>query len=559
MIAYTVFLLFIIGIFSSLKVGVKVDKVLAFVTFASLFLVFLNFCDNMMSAIEHSFTFEWSTSPGRDLKLEMLSNPATYGLVLPCFIITLLACLNNLLFRYEERRSAYSAVLIFNLSALIILITSNNFVQLISALFVVDILSLFLIKDTVNCQRYVMLNMCADMILFSVLAVINSRVNSLDIQEIWRYRQIGFHADFAALAGLTAIFAKLGFAVFQIGIMPLSNIRFHRIQNVLFLSSPLAALILLMKFNGLWRISDYFTHYADAACFLTLIWAFIGSICTNNYKAKAIYWQMSFWSLMVALLRFYGFVWIPEFTCLLVEMYALICAVYLIYFYNNRGKTVTYMMNLRLTHKKRLISCFCIILLSLTAMANTLMFMYNNVNRWCIWTFAILFLLSLASTLGQIYFHKGKRNVGVQHNICFKWWVLLELLTLCGGVLYAAQITKAPVWGTALAFTLLVLLPIWHKTAGIYEIEFLQNNDILSKIYKWAIKSLRLSGRVFWLLIDRLFLEKIVLETAIIASKVSLRLFRRLHNNGFVGALFIAAVLILLLYFSAKQGGLIHG
>ena len=92
MIAYTVFLLFIIGIFSSLKVGVKVDKVLAFVTFASLFLVFLNFCDNMMSAIEHSFTFEWSTSPGRDLKLEMLSNPATYGLVLPCFIITLLAC-----------------------------------------------------------------------------------------------------------------------------------------------------------------------------------------------------------------------------------------------------------------------------------------------------------------------------------------------------------------------------------------------------------------------------------------------------------------------------------
>lgn len=559
MIAYTVFLLFIIGIFSSLKVGVKVDKVLAFVTFASLFLVFWNFCDNMLAATEHAFAFEWNTAQGRDLKLEMLSNPATYSLVLPCFIITLLACLNNLLFRYEERRSAYSSVLIFNLSALIILITSNNFVQLISALFIVDILSLFLIKDTINCQRYVMLNMCADMILFSVLAVINSRVNSLDIQEIWRYRQIGFHADFAALAGLTAIFAKLGFAFFQIGIMPLHNIRFHRIQNVLFLSSPLAALILLLKFNGLWRISDYFTTYADAACILTLGWAFIGAVCTNNFKSKIIYWQMSFWALMVALLRFYGFVWIPEFTYLLVEMYALLCAFYLIYFYNNRGRTVTYMMNLRLTHKKRLISCFCIILLAITAMANTLMFMYNNVNRWYIWTFAVLFLLSVSSTIGQIYFYNGKRNVGVQHNISFKWWVFLELLALCGCALYTAQVYKAPVWGTALAFTLLVVLPIWHKTAGLYEISFLQQNDILGKIYKWVIKSLRLSGRVFWLLIDRLFLEKIVLETAVALSKTSLRLFRRLHNNGFVGVMLIVIILAVLLIVSAQQGGLIHG
>ena len=75
MIAYTVLLLFCIGIFSSIKVGVKVDKVLAFVTFASLFLVFANFCDGMLDAAEHSFSFMWNTSSGRDLKFEIISNP----------------------------------------------------------------------------------------------------------------------------------------------------------------------------------------------------------------------------------------------------------------------------------------------------------------------------------------------------------------------------------------------------------------------------------------------------------------------------------------------------
>lgn len=556
MIAYTVFLLFLIGIFSSFKVSVKVDKVLAFVAFTSLFFVFINFCDGMLSGNEHTFSFMWNTSQGQDLTFEIISDATTYQLVLPCFLLTLLGCLHNLLFRYEERRSAYMSILIFNLVTLIVLITSNNFVQLISALFIVDILSVFMIKDTYTSQRYVMLNMCADMALFSVLAVINARVDSLSIQEIWRYRQIGFHADFAALTGLTAIFAKLGFALFQVGLMPFKNVRYHRMQNIMFLSSPMAALILLLKFNGLWRISDYFTLYADIACVFTFVWAFIGNMCTDNFKAKVIYWQMLFWALMVSLLRFYGFAWIPEFTCLMVEMYILLTAFYLIYFYNNRGRTVTYMMNLRFTHSKRLYSTYVIILLALTAMANTLMQMYNNVNRYYIWSFAGFFLLSIAATIGQIYFSDKKRRYGAQHDLNFKWLVFLELTALCAGVLYAAQFYKAPVWGTALTFLLLCRLPLWQKTAALYQVPALQNSDALGSFYRGLFQSLRLSGRVFWLLIDRLFLEKIVLGTAIYLSKICLRTFKYVHTHRLIGGIVVIVVLALLLELSYRQGGM---
>lgn len=559
MIAYTVFLLFIIGIFSSIKVGVKVDKALAFVTFASLFFIFANFCDSMIDVDEHYFSFAWNTSQGRILKFDILSNAYNYALVLPCFLITLLGVLHNLLYRCEERKSAYISLLIFNLIALIILITSNNFVQLTSALFIVDILALFMIKDIKAAQSYLLLNMAADMMLFTVLALIDSRVNSLDISEIMRYRQIGFHADFAALTGLTAIFAKLGFAVFQIGNMALKDIRFHRMQNVLLLSSPMAALILLIKFNMLWRISDYFNIYADVACCITFLWAFGGSIVADNFQAKIVYWQMLFWALFVELLRCYGFVWTPGFTYLLLEMYALISILYLLYFCNNRCKTVSQMMKLRITHKKRLISIAVLLFLVLMAMANTLIQMGNNTNRYYIWAFYGLFSGSLAVTISQILFYRGKRYAGVQHDIKFKWAVLTELLFLCGALLYGMQWQNLLVWSAPLLFVLLLFIPWLRKTAVFYKISWLQKGNILGRIYHNLIKSFRLCGRVFWLLFDHLFLEKIVLGTAIACSGICLRLFRRLHTSTVIGSLMVIFVLIMLLWYSYLSGGHING
>ena len=559
MIAYTVLLLFCIGIFSSIKVGVKVDKVLAFVTFASLFLVFANFCDGMLDAAEHSFSFMWNTSSGRNLKFEIISNPYNYALVMPCFLITLLGCLHSVLFRAEERKSAYSSLLILNLTALIILITSNNFVQLISALFIVDILALFMIKDIKAAQPYMLLNMVADMVLFSVLALINSRVDSLDIKEILRYRQIGFHADFAALAGLTAIFTKLGFAVFQVGNMALKDIRFHRMQNVLLLSSPMAALILLLKFNMLWRISDYFNIYADIACYVTLVWAFIGSITVNNFQAKVIYWQTAFWALMVELLRFYGFAWIPNFTYLLIEMYVFISALYLLYFYNNRCRNVSQMMRLRLTHKKRLASVAFVLLLTAAAMANTLTQMYNQENYRCIWLFAGLFSVSTATVIGQVFFYQGKRYSGVQHDISFKWGVFLELIALCCCLLYRAQWKNPALWAVPAVFALLCACPLLWKTAYFYKVRYWQRGDVLNRIYLVIIKSFRLCGRVFWLLIDRLFLDKVILGTAVGASHVCLRTFRKIHTKPLFGGVVIVLAMIGLLWYSYLAGGGYNG
>lgn len=556
MIAYTTLLLFLIGLFSSIKVGVKVDKILSLVTFTSLFLVFLGFCDGMNSVREHVFSFSWNTTTGNSLKLEIISNSYNYLLVWPCFALTVLSALNALLFHYEKR-STYFSVLIFNLTALIVLITSNNFVQLLSALFVIDIISPFLIKNVEAYRRYVLLNLLADMILFMVLAVINCRVASLDIRQIILYRNVGMHKDFVALAGLTAVFAKFGFFLFQIGVMNLRKIRFHRMMNVLFLSSPLATLILLLKFSALWRTSAYFILYLDIVCICTIVWGALGSLFANNFKAKVIYWQMSFWALFVELLRFHGFIWFSGFTFLLLEMYLFACLMYLFYYYNHRQQLMLKIKNMPLINKRACAYTLLLLIATIAAMSNTLTILYNNMNRYYIWTFAILFILSLSAVIKQLFSKEKNKKIHIHDDIPVNGFIFVELTLLCTFLLQDWRYAEPSVWcGTALFSLLCVCNPL-AKTEFLYNIKGIQNKDILGRLYYTLIKSFRLCGKFFWLLIDRLFMEKIVLSLLISFIHVLMHFFRKIHSSNIVGGVLGVVLLIIFLgysYYRAEVG-----
>ena len=152
--------------------------------------------------------------------------------------------------------------------------------------------------------------------------------------------------------------------------------------------------------------------------------------------------------------------------------------------------------------------------------------------------------------VGQIFFYKGKRYSGVQHNITFKWGVFLELAVLCCGLLYRAKWNNAVIWAAPLTFSLLCICPLLWKTAYFYKVKFLQKGNVLNRIYQVVIESVRLCGRVFWLLVDRLFLDKVVLGAAIGVSGVCLRIFRKIHTKPLLGALMIVVFMISLLWFS---------
>lgn len=559
MIAYTTFLLFFIGIFSGFKLGVKVDRILSFVTFTSLFLIFGSFCESWLTGDEQTMSFMWNSSPGGDIKIDIISNPYNYGVIFPFFMITLLNVAHNQIFRYEERRSAFNSLAILNLAALMMIITSNNFVQLLSMVFVVDILALFIIKDVNSYKRYFLLNMTADMMLFMTFAVINSLVDSLDIRQILEYKKNGYHTDFIAICGLTAVFMKLGFFAFHIGVASLKQIRLHRLQHILFVSAPVTAIVLLLKFHALWSDSAYYSGYIDVMCIATMALSFYGCVVLDNFKSKVIYWQLMFWALFVELLKFNGFVWSELFTSLLLDMYLLVCALYWLYYYFNRRLLISQMMRLVAKDALRQDCAFVLTLSSVVLMANTLAIMYNNTNRYYIWSFAVLFVFSLALMLNQVIFAPFRRKDLKMNVLPLHFMYLVELFGLSAVLWYCFHSNEISVFGVSLAFIVFCCIHPLQKLSVLYRNSRLQNLDFFGALYRTLVKSLRLCGKILWLLVDRLLMEKVIIGIIKLLGKGNIRLFRTLHQSRLGGGFFVLILLLILIWISYQQGGQING
>ena len=117
MLANTVVYLLFIGLASLLRVRVKSDKfIVTLITFAT-FLVFYFFYQDFRIGNETVTTLLWDTSRSGDIKIDIISSLSNCRIVFPFFIITLLALLNNLFFRYEQnKRNHYRQKRKLNLS-----------------------------------------------------------------------------------------------------------------------------------------------------------------------------------------------------------------------------------------------------------------------------------------------------------------------------------------------------------------------------------------------------------------------------------------------------------
>ena len=102
MIAEITLLLIIIAFFSSIRVGVKVDKIFSFITFTSVFLLFISFCNYMANPVGQTFSFVWNSSASGDIKVNITSDAYNAGLIFPFFLITMLSVGSNLIFRQED-------------------------------------------------------------------------------------------------------------------------------------------------------------------------------------------------------------------------------------------------------------------------------------------------------------------------------------------------------------------------------------------------------------------------------------------------------------------------
>ncbi len=553
MIAFTALALLIVGFFNSFRFSVKADKFVCGVSLFAVSGIIFWFSDRIVNLNEQVFSFLWNSSPSGDIKIDIISNSYTCGLFLPFLIITALAICGNYCFRYEEKRCRYNALLIFNLLVLLLMITSNNFVQLLSAVFLVDIFAVIKAQNTANCKNFIILNLSADMLIFMILALINGRIHSFDIREIINYKNMGYHIDLIAILGLTSVFMKMGFFPFQLGFSTLKNLRFHRLQNILYLSSPISALILLLKFSALWSASSYFLPYFDIICLTAMAFCALKAFYINNLRSKLICWHTLTLTLMLELLRFHGFVWDWRFSKILLATYALFMGLYLLYYQSGRKVLMTHLLKSKFQYFQTVTPAITIIGLAMFAHIYNLETLYNNINRYYIWTYATIFLLSFCGVLHQICFIRKKlrKNIlKIQKKTTPSLFLFFAVL-LCLILLVHIDLNSLAFWSMSAVFIFLYLSGLSTPLCRFYDNEKLQNLDWLNKIYRFIFVYLLQSiGIVLWFMVDRKLIENFMTKIFSGIWQLLLHFFRIIQNSYIWRCLFITLILVIALIFT---------
>lgn len=553
MIADTVFLLIIGAFFSCFKSGIKTDKVLSCLIFLFTAALLSRFLMQNETADEQIFSFIWNSSPSGNIMFDIVSNTYNCKFIQPFFILTVLTLGYNVIFRNEERRCAFAAVTLFNLAALITMFTSNNLVQLLSGLFLIDILALLLIHDVENSKCYATFNLVADMVLFTVLAVVNCQLESLDMRQILKYDRIGFHKDFVAIAGFFAVCIKFGLIPFHGGIQPLKEIRFHRLQNVLFLSSPAAALILLLKFNMLWQTSIYFKPMLHYICLLSIAWTSLFFWAAENLKLKIIYQQILFWALLVILLEKNNFVWNEFFSCLLIGQYLITSLLYYAYYQTNRNVSLLRIKNCKLPNwQLKCAVCFSCLAL-LFCEINCIYPLLKEQSALFGWL--IIYVFALLQLLHQYTFGKSEDMQKNKHSTQIWYWVLTiaAVAYIAGSLQITLSLFDSAVFCGA---ALLLFLPLPNFMNKIYSSQFVQDTDFFGTFYNYFIvKPLQWSGRVLAVIIDRMIIEKTVIGISVFLLNGAIRLFRNMHYNRAWGGIAMLMLLTILWIYAYFAGG----
>ena len=560
MIADTVLLLIVIALFSSLKIGIKTDGVLARLLFLFVSVLCFYFYKHGGDSAEQVFSFVWNSSPSGNIMFDIVSNPYNCRLILPFFFMSALAIGYNIVFRYEERRCIFDAVLLYNLTALIIMITSNNLVQLLSGLFAIDVLALLMIRNVESSSWYATLNLIADMVLFTVFAVINCQLESLDMRQILQYNRIGLHRDFVAAAGLAAVFIKFGMLPFHSGMLHLRDIRFHRLQTVLFLTSPAAALILLLKFNLLWQSSAYFAPLLRGVCIFSVVWSAICLFTAENLKVKVIFMQLLFWPSFVLLLQINNFEWSKNFTLLLLCQYLCISIIYFLYYKANRCVSLLKLRNFCVADYyvcRAAGAVFCLFF----AAEMSLGYLLGAGQSLYFMGIGCLAAISAAQIFHQFCFRGKVRESGklpLRRKKMF--WVITLPAAVMSGMLMFPQVSALPqlkiFLGSMLIWWLMVFIPIPKAVYKIYAGSALQKNDVWSLVYKNFISEPVLwCGRVLSVIIDRMVVEKMILGLTSLCLQGAIRLFRNMHYNRVWGGLIMLLLLAALWCVSFYAGG----
>ena len=465
-----------------------------------------------------NYSYAWLTSQYYPVNIDFVSDATTYQ----GFIILLLVALLNMFFMIGdsfERQKVYSfAITCFSLATFLLLICGQNTIQVLVSVCFLDIIGFCLINTISARKRYIFYTLFADMALFMACAILwgSCRTNLISKLALCRYDE----KDIAMWLISCAAIVKTGLFPFQAYLSPISVLSLSRRNLLGFLSTPVAGFLILYKMMpALVSYTHLFTTFYYLAL-VSIFWGGISAICLKKLESKKLALNLVFYGMAYALL-FYQNGKIPENLGYL----------FLIHFcFTSCLNKTQHFLGLSFINSIVLVSAA--ILITETFDCPVLIFSY----------LAILIL-----TVGSIVYSLSSYEQ--EDNNLFQL-----LLSIVCGIFIIYKVASVPLvayyWLTA--YIILIILRPYRFLSSIYNSEAIQQADGFSAILYFLFAGpILFLGRILWLTVDFLIIERTFLSSLSKFKNVLESLFIWLHKkiilNTFV---FWFIGLIILIYCS---------
>ena len=191
------------------------------------------------------------------IKIHLFSNFTHYAQIFPFFLISVIMIVFNCFSKIEKRKLEQNGLICLNLAALIMLICSENTIQLLVSACVIDVLGFYIINESAARRKYIFYNLMADMGLFMLFALIWGYTESIRLSDFGKYFEQGEHRDLVCILLLLCLFIKSGLFLFQTPLLNWNILNMRTIIVLTFLSTPISGYILFAKTLALLPLSKY--------------------------------------------------------------------------------------------------------------------------------------------------------------------------------------------------------------------------------------------------------------------------------------------------------------
>lgn len=513
MMINNIFALFLVGVLGNIFIMKRAKTLVSFFLCVLLGITSYVLIHTYLLGQDTKFSLIWLKYLNLEVNIDLYLNKTLYQILIPIFILSVCASFFSI-FQKDEGGQRFVSFIFLNLCFYIILLSSKNMVQLLVASNLISVIGFCQINDVDARKKYAFYNFLSDITLFSICSLCYAYLNTLDINAVELYQKTGAHKDLVVILFIFAISIKSGLLMFHNQFYDMSVLQFNRLNYLLYCGTPTAGMIILYKLIGILNLSDYGLISIKLLALGTFLSGLYNAFLKDNLKEKAVgiaqlNWGMGFYLISVSPNNMGQILGAGIFLSYLLNLMAY--SVYNISSYEqNISKMGGFIKKLKFSFALYFISFICGINLfwsNLSPISSVICFIYILVlSLFLGYAFHQIFL-GVTQADERVYALLKNNN----------WSVYLIMILFCLIAFRYINIDKEALPINIISFLVFLISFIFYplrNLAHFYQNEQIQETDIYADIFEYIVLApLIILGRILWLLVDFILIERTIINT----------------------------------------------